>query len=777
MPIDGVAKKMMEKWGWSKGEGLGKHKTGIKTALLLRKQDGSATQGRIEMAKPEVDEKADKAAAGVPGVAPAVAAAPAAGAEAGQVGREAAARMEAALRGAVTHASANILASIAGGAAIAPKEEDTGASTKRRRTKWEGDDLGVVEVDAATPLAPADPAAAGAAAGAAVLAAAAAQGIQPLPAGMYDIDPRDAEAAMQAKANAELQAQLALQVQLAEQQAALASGALEAAKEPPYDGVNLRTPKPRVRIRQYVRDDWRWSQGKDALRYFEEVTLAKSLLDLARKILGPESRYPARITDDTDCVTEVTAWGTLLVRPRGTGANVALAKRMLYEVLHPSGESLREDALITPDEMAEAAVRDLTTIAQGEEEDIGEKMKTGVRRNAHGELRRVGLGAEVEAMEEATKTEAARPEAKELELSTAEDARLVQRHMDDIRIASGAIPMLVSMKLKLLGKEKNVRKAMNLVKMLVETGEWVGLTEGFIMSEETREKRKASEGPAEQILIKIADGPVVQKIEKHLKDIEYAAFAEALKLTSKAVNGKRTLMVDGTKAAHERVKLMVKELAERGDSPMLTKSMAAARSGASAPDDKAPLPKVEPKVEPPAEKVSKQVAPGVVAAPPVLTSSSSSSTAPAPVEVKTEPEDEAPAAKAPKGLGPGPAMRHLPAPKLVIDIIKGEDLFAGLPSPDAPVGGGDGGSVGSGAAGPVKEAADEAAPAFPPQPPGLAAPVPVVLDDPDPAAVDAAAAEAAAAAAVATAAAAAAAGGGGPGAAEAAGQDAPGITE
>lgn len=505
--------------------------------------------------------------------------------------------------------------------------------------------------------------------------------------------------------------------------------------------MTLRQPTKRVRIRQFVRDDWRWSKGTDALRYFEEVTLAKSLLDLARKILGTGSRYPARIADDTDCVTEVTAWGTLLVRPRGTGANVALAKRMLYEVLHPSGENLREDALITPDEMAEAAVRDLTTIAQGEEEDVGDKLKTGVQRTSH-DLRRVGLGAEKEAMEAATKVEA-KSETKEVELATAEDVRLVQKHMDDIRIASGAIPMLVSMKLRCLGKEKAVRKAMYLVKTLVETGEWFGLTDGFVMSEETREKRKASEGPAEQILIKIGEGPVIKKIEKHLKDIEYAALADALKLTSKAVNGKRTLMVDGTRAAHERVKLMIKELAEKGESPMLTKSLAI-KGGLKEEIKEEPVVKVEPgikiKIEPD-DKASNsvQVAPGVISAAPVLIDdfgTSSSSTAPAAKDDKAEP-----AVKASKGLGAGPAMRHLPAPKLTVEIGKGEDLFAGLPAPEFPsagssdsAGAGTGAGDSAGSAGPPAAEASpaaaagatapsaEAAPAasFPPQPPGLA---------------------------------------------------------
>merc|ERR1712050_588020 len=80
-------------------------------------------------------------------------------------------------------------------------------------------------------------------------------------------------------------------------------------------------------------------------------------------------------------------------------------------------------------------------------------------------------------------------------------------------------------------------------------------------------------GPSEQILIKVVEGQTTQKISMGLKAMEKAAMADQLKLTSKAVAGKRTLMVEGTRAAHERVKLMVKELAEKGESPMLSKAL------------------------------------------------------------------------------------------------------------------------------------------------------------------------------------------------------------
>eukprot|EP00439_Symbiodinium_sp_Y106_P070288 s2439_g12.t1 len=48
-----AAKKMMEKWGWAKGQGLGKDNRGMTSCLILRKDTGSSTQGRIESAAPE----------------------------------------------------------------------------------------------------------------------------------------------------------------------------------------------------------------------------------------------------------------------------------------------------------------------------------------------------------------------------------------------------------------------------------------------------------------------------------------------------------------------------------------------------------------------------------------------------------------------------------------------------------------------------------------------------------------------------------------------------
>lgn len=647
MPLDGgVAKKMMEKWGWNKGQGLGKKGTGMTSCLVLRKRDGSSTQGRIEMSTPDkpdlVGLGCDPGASSVPE--------PGAVAETTHVSSVA-----------ILTTDAPVVSDV--NAAMTLGSEGAADSTaKRRRTKWEEDAAGSALQQPSAEFFAELGAAGAIAREVSAMDAQLSETASAQQAPMYDIDPRDADAAMHAAANAELQAQVEVALAMAggsRPRLPLDPSTAQAWGE--TSGIGLKLPKQRVRIRQYVRDDWRWSKGTEALRYFEEVTLAKSLLDLARKVLGPGSRYPARIADDTDCVTEVTAWGTLIVRPRGTGANVALAKRMLYEVLHPSGEGLREDCIITPDEMAEAAVRDLSTIAQGEEADLSEKLKTGAKRNAQGNLRHVGLGAEKEAMEE--RASEVKSESREVDLATDEDARLVQRHIGDLRLSSGAIPVLSGKVLKLLGKDKCVRKATALVKALVDTGEWIGLNDGFVMSEETREKRKASEGPSEQILIKIADGPLVQRIEKLIKAMEHAALAEALKLTTKAVGGKRTLMVDGTKAAQERVKLMVKELAEKGESAMLTKALTALRSaiGGAAQTEVA---------------LSHHAGPGVIAADPVLVK-----VEPAvkvePREVKVEPDP-------PKGLG-GPAMRYLPKPLLI--PVKTEELEALPECPALAVGG------------------------------------------------------------------------------------------
>ena len=295
-----IGKKMMEKWGWNKGQGLGKDNKGMTSCLVLKKHDGSSTQGRIEMSHPQIY-------------------------------------------------------------SAKPTVNDSTAPA--------GTATGLAATPGLVPLQPADATMAPAdlAAGQAGIAGLLSAGIDP--SSLFDIDPRELAGANAPAGMAEAAAAAAseLSKQLAAMQAQggmAASVAATIAQDTATDMQNLvgvtlavpetngalhesqaiptkapsstfgdyQPPPKRIRIRQYVKDDWRWSKGTEALWCFEEVQLAPSLLTLAKKVLGEGSRYPARIADDTDCVTEVTAWGTLLVRPRGTGANIALAKRMLFEI-------------------------------------------------------------------------------------------------------------------------------------------------------------------------------------------------------------------------------------------------------------------------------------------------------------------------------------------------------------------------------------------------------------------------------------------------------------
>jgi len=612
-----IGKKMMEKWGWNKGQGLGKDNKGMTSCLVLKKNDGSSTQGRIEMSHPTVYS---------------------------------------------AKTTVQDSAAAAAGAAATP---------------------GLVPLQPAdATMAPAD-----LAAGQAGMAGLLSAGIDP--SSLFDIDPRELAGANAPAGMAEAAAFAAneLSKQLAAMQAQGGMAAAVAAtiaqdtaadmhnlagvtlavpetniapqqpratptKAPSSTFSDYQPPPKRIRIRQYVRDDWRWSKGTEALWCFEEVQLAPSLQTLAKKVLGEGSLYPARIADDTDCVTEVTAWGSLLVRPRGTGANIALAKRMLFEVLHPLSGDLREEVLITPDEMAEAALQDKTLISAGM--DNADRVTQGVERSFHGKLRRVGLGAVEEVMSEVKEEKSA---FTEMILATSEDAALVKKHLEDLRIAFGCTPVLNGVSLRLFGKDKPVRKAQHLVTTLVETGEWVALTEGFVLSEETKGKRRANDGPSEQILIKVAEGPATQKIEQHLKAMERAALAEQLKLTSKAVGGKRTLMVEGTKAAHERVKLMVRELSEKGESPMLTKALGFARA-AERPAGADIDVKIEEEIpEAPRQKPEVFLAPGSMLAPTSMLPPSSNSRS-----------------------TPGIGAPFPPVPPGMAEVV---DLYAGLPDAEA----------------------------------------------------------------------------------------------
>ncbi|CAJ1352946.1 unnamed protein product, partial [Effrenium voratum] len=116
----------------------------------------------------------------------------------------------------------------------------------------------------------------------------------------------------------------------------------------PNFGVNASsTQKPRIPYMwpKHV-DDWRWSKGFEATYCFEEVGLPHAMLEVARRILGQGSRFPTRVADASDCNVEVTAWGSLLVRPKGTGGDIEKAKKMLFEVLHPAAEALRSEAFM-----------------------------------------------------------------------------------------------------------------------------------------------------------------------------------------------------------------------------------------------------------------------------------------------------------------------------------------------------------------------------------------------------------------------------------------------
>lgn len=539
-----MAKRMMQKWGWSKGQGLGKDNHGMTSCLILRKTDGSNTQGRIEQAPQAAAQAAYIADPATAAQTAAAAAAVAASAVAVNDPAAAAAAMVAAAAAAemgVT-VSGDAAAEAAAAAAAVMAGEDPEQAAKRRRTsKWDGQGAD-----------PNDPAAV-----AAAFVAAANQQAPGVAMAVYD----------------PVQAQI-----MAAQQAAVQGQA--PAQEMPKPSSGLKPgigPKPRPARRWIWRqpEDWRWSKGTEILRWTQELDLPSHMQTLARKILSEDSRYPRRFTDITDCVVEFTAWGTLLLRPNGTSADTEKAKRMLYEVFHPSQHALRKEYLEAPDD-DDAADVDLENSEEAALRNLGEDravFEQGLERSAHGKLNRVGLGAEDEVRKAAKEKEKEKLQSEEVILPTAEDVALVRAHMEDLKIASGVSALLSDANLKLIGKAKPLRKAKKLLNTLLETGEWVALESGFVLSEETKKKRAEIDGPSEQILIKVPEGKVTLLIEKKLKLIERAAEADQLKLTSKPIAGKRTLMVEGSKKAHERVKLMVKELSEKGESPMLTKAI------------------------------------------------------------------------------------------------------------------------------------------------------------------------------------------------------------
>jgi len=564
------AKKIMEKWGWAKGQGLGKDSKGMTSCLILRKNDGSTNQGRIEQS-PAMPVGPSATAPTQSETAPTMAVP-------GTAGVAAAAVVQVPPMVPSVSMAGNEGAPNAASDALEPL-------AKKRRSKWGEDDsvpeavtagteerkCSTVNVDmrtseAATPADAAGLAAVGVLAHAQQAAAATAAATATVPA------PAMAEAASTGGPASGGN-----------------SGSVTSAAGIPSSGYgsnpSLRADRPRVRHTLYrYWSDWRWSKGTEGLLSFEEVRVPRELVDLAKIVLGDNSRYPARIADDTDCIVDLTAWGTIILRPRGTRADVMQAKRMLYGVLHPHGAELRREVLITPDEEVEAAIRDRSKLYEGLEEssvDFLAHVQEATGRMDGGKLSRVGLGAEVEVKEEEEPNEPKPVGKREIKLATSSDIELVKSHMDYLRIATGVTPVLEEPNLILSGKEKQLRRAEMLMTTLLETGEWVAMTEGFIISEESKLKRRADDGPSEQILVKIAEGQGTQMVEKHLKAMERAAEADQLKLTSRAINGKRTLMVEGTRKAHERVKLMVKELTQKGESPMLTKALGMARAGRS----------------------------------------------------------------------------------------------------------------------------------------------------------------------------------------------------
>jgi len=639
-----AGRRLLEKMGWKAGEGLGKDGQGAQSCLVLRKTAGSHSQGRIEH-MPMQHAAPTPAAAQSPATEntgySTMGHDPYAMAAAQQ------ALEEAQIRDVINQAQAL--------AAASTSAEQS--ATRKRKTKWDG---GGEVVPASSTVAAAEAAAAAVAAN------------MGSPAGVANAAAPGMSEAMAAAAAAQLQMQLQGQLPIVTADAIFGMGG-STSSTPAYAAGTLpglsQPPQKKSRKRQFVVDDWRWNNGSDALRSYVECQLTPELYEVAKQVFGKDSRFPARVADDCDVMVEVTAWRTVLLRPQGTGADLALAKSMVFDVLHPGGAFLRDDVLIKPDEAAEAAVADVSSLTE-----VSTQFEDGMaRRKAR--LQRVGIGAEAEAAAESGKSV-----TKEIQLPRREDILLVQNNFDNIRIATGILPIMMDMTLMLIGPEKDVQKAEQLLRKLLITGQWAAFTESFVPSAEgrevkaPREPRRAPEadGPSEQIIIKIAEGQTTQLIEKHLKVMERAAEADKLKLTSKAVAGKRSLMVEGSKRSHERVKLMVKELAEKGESPMLTKAL-------KAPYFPPPLAQKRPEPQ--------------QAATPAVSSSAKPGSDSMMAEL-AELAGSAPNCNVP-GLGPGPAMRHLPAPKLtpgtVVPVKKAQpsatsatsdDLFAGLPAPE-----------------------------------------------------------------------------------------------
>eukprot|EP00439_Symbiodinium_sp_Y106_P033771 s2439_g4.t1 len=271
------------------------------------------------------------------------------------------------------------------------------------------------------------------------------------------------------------------------------------------------------------------------------------------------------------------------------------AKHMLFEVLHPAAEALRSDAFLVEEAVPDADAKEAEQV--GPRGLVAEEKEKDIL--VHQAQRRIGLGSNVEDAGDNKPAECAYPlESVDITLATMEDMQCVHKHLNDLRIATGVAPVLQDGVLKVYGSGKKLVRAQQLVQTLLETGEWVAFSEAFVLSEETKQKRRASDGPSTQLLIKLPECIGIKVVEKHLASMELAAEADQLKLSSKPVGGKRTLMVEGPPKAHERVKLMVKELMERGQSAMLTKFLNGSRAGTARPAPAAPPAEAAPKAPP-----------------------------------------------------------------------------------------------------------------------------------------------------------------------------------
>lgn len=363
----------------------------------------------------------------------------------------------------------------------------------------------------------------------------------------------------------------------------------------------VAAPRPK---RQYVYENWSWGTGyNNFMLRTQEVPVKPWQMVFARDVFGPKSKLPKRIIQDTDTQVEMSFWNTLILTPKSTGALVEKAKKMCWEVLSVNDPELQISMKVEFEELG------------GEEEDVepalldpetDEIIKDMMNKKRKGKTERRGVGAIEEPLPDAQEPGIIPDHITiETNLTSEEQAASLKSKAQDLWRATGASTSVKDMQLILSGSKDALTKAVEVVQRFLDTGEWSTETkDGFL-----EEKKKPSEedGPRSQILIKVKHGEKLALVEKQLADIEAAAKSDKLKLTSKPIGGFRTLMVNGTKQAHERVKLMVKELDANGESPMLTKFIKnKAAQGSEASPEK---PKEAPR---PATVASTTPRPGVV---------------------------------------------------------------------------------------------------------------------------------------------------------------------